>query len=200
MRHLSKWQRLLRITVAVSISTIACSELADWIACNVATNLPQHKSCVVLVLGYPSHRDGTPDRVQEMRVAAGVDAYRHDRCDRLVFSGAAVKNHIVEAQTMAQLARGSGVKSDEIVLETQARTTWENIKFSIPTLAKSERILIASDSLHAHRGRRYLCKQRSDLCDRTFVRAEYRPFDRSWWKIASTGYELFAWGRDLFQS
>jgi uncharacterized SAM-binding protein YcdF (DUF218 family) len=203
MRHLSKWQgkrkRWLRLPLALLVSLLACSELADWIACNVATNPPLGKSCVVLVLGYPSHSDGTPDRVQEMRVATGVSAYRHYHCDRLVFSGAAVKNHIVEAQTMAQLARGSGVQSDEIVLETQARTTWENIKFSIPTLAKSERILIASDSLHAQRGRRYLCKQRPDLCDRTFVRAEYRPFDRSW-KIASAGYELFAWGRDLFQS
>lgn len=203
MHHLSKWQRKrkrsLRLALALLVSLVACSELADWIACNVATNPPLGKSCVVLVLGYPSLSDGTPDRVQEMRVATGVSAYRHYHCDLLVFSGAAVKNHIVEAQTMAQLARGSGVQSDEIILETQARTTWENIKFSIPKLAKSDRILIASDPLHAQRGRRYLCKQRPDLCDLTFVRAEYRPFDR-WWKIASAGYELFAWGRDLFQS
>lgn len=201
MRHILNWnrqrKRLLSLTLAISISTIAGSELADWIACNVATNPPQSKSCVVLVLGYPSHSDGTPNPVQETRVATGVRAYRTHNCDRIVFSGAAVKNQIVEAQTMAQLARGGGVQSDKIVLETQARTTWENIKFSIPTLAKSDRILIASDSLHAQRGRRYLCKQHPDLCARTFVAVTYRPFDRSWWKIATACHELFAWGRDL---
>ena len=106
MRHISKWQRLLCIPVAVSISTIACSELADWIACNVATNLPQHKSCVVLVLGYPSHRDGTPDRVQEMRVAAGVDAYRHARLiaaklGRSAFSGGGTNRSINTATSDA---------------------------------------------------------------------------------------------------
>jgi uncharacterized SAM-binding protein YcdF (DUF218 family) len=203
-----KWQRLLPISLALTISILIAGESADWIACNVATNPPLGKSCVVLVLGYPSHSDGTADRVQKMRVAAGVGAYRHYNCDRLVFSGAAVKNQIVEAQTMAQLARGSGVPSAKIGLETQARNTWENIKFSIPTLAKSDRILIASDSLHAQRGRRYLCKQRADLCNRTFVSVEYQPFDalsserlyQRWWKTASAGYELFAWGRDLFQS
>jgi vancomycin permeability regulator SanA len=200
MRHIfkwnRKWQKLLRLCILLPILTIACSELADWIACNVATHPPNGKSCVVLVLGYPSHSDGTPDRVQQVRVATGVQAYRHYNCDRLVFSGAAVKNQIVEAQTMAQLARGSGIQSDRISLETQARTTWENIKFSIPSLAKSDRILMASDSLHAQRGRRYLCKQRPDLCARTFVAVEYRPFERSGWKIVSACYELFAWGRD----
>jgi uncharacterized SAM-binding protein YcdF (DUF218 family) len=200
MRHIfkwnRKWQKLLRLCILLPILTIACSELADWIACNVATHPPNGKSCVVLVLGYPSHSDGTPDRVQQVRVATGIRAYRHYNCDRLVFSGAAVKNQIVEAQTMAQLARGSGIQSDRISLETQARTTWENIKFSIPSLAKSDRILMASDSLHAQRGRRYLCKQRPDLCARTFVAVEYRPFERSGWKIVSACYELFAWGRD----
>jgi vancomycin permeability regulator SanA len=201
MRHIlnwqRKWKRLLRLTLFLSILIIACSELADWIACNIATTPPNGKSCVVLVLGYPSNSDGTSNHVQEGRVATGIAAYRHYNCDRLVFSGAAVKNQIVEAQTMAQLARGSGIQSDRISLETQARTTWENIKFAIPSLEKYDRVMMASDSLHAHRGRRYLCKQRPNLCTRTFVTVAYRPFERSWWKIVSACYELFAWGRDL---
>jgi uncharacterized SAM-binding protein YcdF (DUF218 family) len=192
-----KWQRLLRISLTLTIVTIACSEAADWIACNVATNPADGKSCVVLVLGYPANSDGTSNQVQQGRVATGVRSYRSNKCDRILFSGAAVKNHLVEAKTMAQLARGASIPSERIILETQARTTWENIKFSIPALTKFDRMLIASDSLHAQRGRRYLCKQRPDLCDRTFVTVAYRPFERSGWKLASACYELFAWGRDL---
>jgi uncharacterized SAM-binding protein YcdF (DUF218 family) len=219
-RHMSKWKKPFRYMLVLLALAIGCSELADAIACNLATNPAPGKSCVVLVLGYPSNNDGTASQVQAMRVATGVQVYRQSHCDRLVFSGAAVKNHIVEAQTMAQLARQAGIPATAIEVETQARTTWENIKFSIPALAKSDQILIASDSLHAHRGRRYLCKQRPDLCDRTFVGVAYRPFvgvaspflrnaarwrslscgeteNRAWWKVGSSCYELFAWGRDL---
>ena len=201
MDRIFRWhrqdRRLRRLALAIFISIFVCSESADWMACNIAADSGRGKSCAVLVLGYPSASDGKPNRVQEVRVAAGLRGYRHYRCDRLVFSGAAVQNQIVEAQTMAQLARDSGVRSDRISLETQARNTWENIKFSIPLVAPFDRILIASDSLHAQRGRRYLCKQRPDLCDRTFVAVAYQLNGRWWWKMLSAGNELFAWGRDL---
>jgi uncharacterized SAM-binding protein YcdF (DUF218 family) len=200
-----QWKRRLRCWLALLIAIITCSESADWIACNVATNPPYVQSCQVLVLGYPSEQDGKPSPTQAARVAAGVRAYRDYNCDRLVVSGAAVKNQIVEAQTMARLARDSGISTTAIILETQARNTWENIKFSIPILVKStdvdstrkHQIAIVSDSLHAQRGRRYLCKQRPDLCAQTFVAVKYQPFERWWWKVSSGCYELFTWGRDL---
>ena len=197
MRHVLKWRIWLRLCILLMTLTLGCSELADWVACNVAKNPSLSKSCGVLVLGYPSHSDGTASTVQEMRVLTGVRAFRNSKCERLVFSGAAVKNQIVEARAMAQLASGLDVQPSAIVLETHAQNTWENIKFSIPLLDRYNQILIASDSLHAQRGRRYLCKQRPNLCDRTFVAVTYRPFDRWWWKIATGCHELFSWGRDL---
>jgi uncharacterized SAM-binding protein YcdF (DUF218 family) len=191
------WQQLLRLLLVLFISMMVCSELSDWIASSIAANPPKGKTCIVLVLGYPSKSDGTPDPVQELRVAAGVKAYRNYRCSQIVLSGAAVKNQIVEAVVMAKLARSRGVQPNHILMETQAQNTWENIKRSIPFLEKYDSILIASDSLHAQRGRRYLCKQRSDLCNRAFVTAEYRPLDHWWWKIATALNELFSWGRDI---
>jgi uncharacterized SAM-binding protein YcdF (DUF218 family) len=192
-----KRQQFLLISLSPLILIIAVSELADWVACNVATSPPAAGSCGVLVLGYPSESNGSPNDVQKMRVATGVRAYQAHNCDRIVFSGAAVKNQIVEAKAMAQLAYGLGIQSSQIELETHARNTWENIKFSIPSLEKYDRILITSDSLHAQRGRRYLCKQRPNLCGRAIVSVRYQLFDRWWWKIGSGCYELFAWGRDL---
>jgi uncharacterized SAM-binding protein YcdF (DUF218 family) len=192
-----KWQRILLSSLLLLVLTIAGSELADWIACNVATSPPDNRSCGVLVLGYPAESDGSTNDVQKMRVATGVRAYHLNNCDRIVFSGAAVKNQIVEAKVMAELAHGLGIQFSQIELETHAQNTWENIKFSIPSLEKYDRILIASDSLHAQRGRRYLCKQRTDLCGRTTVTARYQLFDRWGWKIGLGCYELFAWGRDL---
>jgi uncharacterized SAM-binding protein YcdF (DUF218 family) len=192
-----RWQQLLRLFLVLLISMMVCSELSDWIASTISANPPKGKTCIVLVLGYPSKSDGTPDPVQELRVAAGVKAYRNYRCSQIVLSGAAVKNQIVEAVVMAKLARSRGVQPNHILMETQAQNTWENIKRSIPFLEKYDSILIASDSLHAQRGRRYLCKQRPDLCNRAFVTVEYRLFEYWWWKIATALNELFSWVRDI---
>jgi uncharacterized SAM-binding protein YcdF (DUF218 family) len=197
MRRDFQWKRQLRLSLTLLIVTIVCSELLDWAASTWAANPPRGKTCIVLVLGYPSKSDGTPDPVQEWRVADGVQAYRNNSCRQIVFSGAAVSNQIVEAETMAKLASRNGVPSVRILMETQAQNTWENIKRSIPFLEKYDSILIVSDSLHAQRGRRYLCKQRPDLCDQAFVAAEYRPFDHWWWKMATALNELFSWGRDI---
>jgi vancomycin permeability regulator SanA len=197
MRQNFQWQWLSSLALMLLILMIIVSESSDWVASAISANPPKGKTCIVLVLGYPSKSDGAPDPIQELRVAAGVKAYRNNSCSQIVFSGAAVKNQMVEAETMAKLARSSGVKSDRMLIETQAQNTWENVKLSTPFLEKYDSILIASDSLHAQRGRRYLCKQRPDLCAQTFVTAEYRPLDHWWWKIATALNELFSWGRDI---
>jgi uncharacterized SAM-binding protein YcdF (DUF218 family) len=191
-----KLHKLLRLIFGLVILTIGGSELADWMASNIAANPSVRRNCAVLVLGYPSHEDGSPDPVQVQRVSAGVQADRLHHCEKMILSGGAVKNSIVEAQTMAQLASKLGMSSSELMLEPQARNTWENIKFSIIKLEKYDQVLIVSDSLHAQRGRRYLCKQRSDLCDRTFVAVKYQPFHQWWRKIPFALHALFAWLRD----
>lgn len=196
MRRIFKYQKLLRLTLVLMLLMIGGSESADWMAAEIAAHPPAGRSCAVLVLGYPSQSDGSPDPVQIQRVSAGMQADRSHHCEKMILSGGAVKNHIVEAQTMAQLASKLGMPSSKLLLETKARNTWENIKFSLAQLEKYDQILIVSDNLHAQRGRRYLCKQRSDLCDRTFVTVEYRPFDRWWRKIPLALYELFAGLRD----
>jgi hypothetical protein len=68
---------------------ISVGDVPMWlnIACNVETS-PPAGSCGVLVLGYPSESNGSPNDVQKMRVATGVRAYRSNNCDQIVFSGA----------------------------------------------------------------------------------------------------------------
>ncbi len=112
MRQFLRRKRWIGFTLVLPIAIVSSSELADWVACHVATNSADLTSCGVLVLGYPSNDDGTANTIQAVRVATGVQAYREHHCDRLVFSGAAVKNRIVEAKTMARLAYSLGVKSN----------------------------------------------------------------------------------------
>lgn len=174
---------------------IAVSELAHWIAGKGLVH--PGPTCAVLVLGTPANADGSASAEQRSRVEAGTRGARENGCDLLVISGGAVHNQYKEADVMAAL-----VSTDEaahhlkIVRENQATNTSDNIRRSLPLLAGHARILIASDALHAQRGRRYLCKQQPALCGSTHVVAARRP----WWRIpsrlGSSLYELRAWIRD----
>jgi uncharacterized SAM-binding protein YcdF (DUF218 family) len=179
------------------ISLVAIAELICWLSFSLAPNLPKLGNCAVLVLGYPSNNDGTPNSVQKLRVEFGVKAYRQYNCDRLIFSGSAVANKIVEAETMSKIAVTLGVEPNQIIQEKRAKNTWENIKYALPWLEKYGRILIASDTIHPYRGKRYLCKQRPDICNRILVVVSYKPFSLLLWKVAAVFHELFAWIRDF---
>ena len=100
------------------ISAIAIGEISLCLGSSISNNPPLNGSCIVLVLGYPSHADGTTDRVQESRVEDGIIAYQKHHCEKIIFSGGAVKNQIVEATSMANLAVRAGMRSEWILTET----------------------------------------------------------------------------------
>ena len=154
-------------------------------------------SCVVLILGYPTARDGTHHPVQRLRVEAGMAAFQTNQCARIVFSGGAVENVHVEAESMAEIARALGASEEDLVIESRAQTTWENIGCAAPYLQEYDRILIVSDSLHVHRAKRYACRQSPSLCPKVHAIGAYEPFALLWWKIPAAAYELRAKLRDF---
>ena len=189
-------KRLVRLAVVGIVAIAALAELAYWTGWQLQGGGAQTDTCAVLVLGYPNDTDGSPGAIQRLRVAAGVAAWRAHACSRIVVSGAAVHNRYVEAVSMAKLVEEQGVPAAAVVVEKRARSTWENVACSLPSLQGFDRIFVASDSLHAYRGRRYLCRQQPSLCDRTAVAAGYEPFSLLWWKVPAALYELRAWLRD----
>ena len=186
----------LAIAISLVLIAFAAAEASYAIAAALAEPADGAGSCRLLVLGSPSRDDGAPHPVQELRVSAAVAAFRDQGCERMVLSGGAVGNDVVEAETMAALARALGVPSDALVVEGRARNTWENVGYSLAHLEGADRILIVSDSLHVLRGRRYLCRQRPELCDRVRTVGAYRPLAGLWWKLPASLHELGAWIRD----
>jgi uncharacterized SAM-binding protein YcdF (DUF218 family) len=189
-------RRGLGIAGAVVLLAIAGSELAFALAASMPARLPEGARCAVLVLGYPARDDGSAGPVLRARVATGVEALRRFGCAKLVLSGGAAHNAQVEADAMARVAAELGVAGNRVVVEPAARTTWENVALSLPLLGDADTLLVASDALHACRGRRYVCAQRADLCSRTFAVSVYAPFERIWWRVPAALYELRAWLRD----
>jgi vancomycin permeability regulator SanA len=154
-------------------------------------------NCVVLVLGYPTEDDGSLSSVQRVRVEAGVMAYRARNCQKLVLSGGAVANQYIEAERMASFAQELGVAKDHIVVEGRSRNTWENIGCSLSYLQKADSITIVSDSLHAKRAKRYLCKQQPFLCGQVDILGSQLYWKIIGWKVLAVLYEFAAGARDL---
>ena len=167
-----------------------------WLGSTLAVRPPVSGNCAVLVLGDPSNADGSPNPAQRARVAAGTLAYRRNHCERIIMSGGAAHSASIEADAMARLALADDVPAAQLVIESRAQNTWQNVEYSLPFLDGFAHLFVASDPLHALRGRRYLCKQRPLWCDRVAVAPAYEPFARPLWKIGAVLYELHAWIRD----
>ena len=92
---------------------------------------------VAVVLGCPSEDDGRPSLCLQCRVHAAQQVLAQGRVRALIFSGGAAHNRHVEAEVMAGLAQRRGVGREQILLEGQSLTTWQNL-----LSASSDRLLI----------------------------------------------------------
>jgi hypothetical protein len=97
---------------------------------------------------------------------------------------------------MAELARGAGMPQAHIVIEGQARSTWQNVGCATPLVGAYDRILIVSESLHAFRAKRYACRQDANLCQRVRAVGRIGPASLWWWRIPASVYELLDYVRD----
>ena len=101
-----------------------------------------------LLLGCPSHSDGTLSRSQLKRCHLAMKAWDEGLYDTLVISGGAVRNRHTEAKAMADYIRF--FRNIPIVEEDQARNTWQNFE-KTKDLLGDQPILVLTSSLHARR-------------------------------------------------
>jgi hypothetical protein len=157
----------------------------------------------VIVLGYPPWRNGKVHPLQRWRCQIAARSVSPERTSQMIFTGAGRGHGPSEAAVMSGYARDVlGVPAGQIALETKARSTWQNVEFTLPFAEHADAIKFASDSLHAARARRYLRVQRPELADRLCAGADYRFGERWWLKVATVGYEVIrgvaraaGWGR-----
>lgn len=179
-----------------AFAALAGPETAFWLGARAARPAPPAGTCGVLVLGYPSAADGTLSAEQRDRVETAVWIVEKYDCERVVFSGAAVRNAYSEAATMALAAVRRGVPRERIRLEERARSTVENARFSAPKLRDLDAVFVVSNGLHAHRGARALCREAPDLCAKARPAARYYPLRRFFLKFPAAVYEGVAWLKD----
>lgn len=116
-------KRVILFLLLLAVLILVSTSLAFWLAAEDAPQLSDEQSCAVLVLGYSSNANGTVSKVARFRVEEGVRLYRALGCSTLAFSGAAVRNEHVEAESMAAFAGQLNVPEKEMVIEGSARST-----------------------------------------------------------------------------
>jgi uncharacterized SAM-binding protein YcdF (DUF218 family) len=137
--------------------------------------------------------------MQEHRVSVGVETLQKAGCVVMVLSGGNPHSEEVEADGMADIARAAGVPGSKILVERDARNTWENVKFSANALGAYDHIYLVSDSLHVYRARRYLCRQQPALCARALPVARYRFGEFYLSKVKGLFHESAAFITDSFR-
>ena len=172
---------------------VAVAELLHWRAFKSGppSGAAPGGSNGIVVLGFPSRRDGSLHPIQRWRTKIGVRSLSLAQSGVLVFTGGASRGGASEAETMAAYAAGLGVSAERIALEIRSRSTWENLRFALPMVETSDSIAIASDPMHAARARRYALQQRPELSARLVFAENYRFMERWWLKVPTAAYELY---------
>lgn len=183
--------------LALTAVSVAASELWHWQASRAAPGAsarPGPGAQAVVVLGFGSRRHGRLHPMQKWRTDMAVRSLPPAGAEYvLIFSGGHTHGaRVSEAETMAAYARTLGIPGDQILLESKATTTWENVSFALPMAEACATIMIVSDSLHAARARRYAAAQRPDLADRLVFADDFRCLERWWLKTGVVVRELAA--------
>jgi uncharacterized SAM-binding protein YcdF (DUF218 family) len=151
---------------------------------------PEAGSEAIIVLGYPPRRGNRVHPLARWRVQIAARSMGAGRSSTLIMTGGAKAGADSEAAVMGRYARDVlGVPAESIALEEQARSTRQNMAYSLPLAEGSAVIKIASDPLHARRARRYLAELRPDLLARLEPAATYRPGEYPVLKAATLAYE-----------
>ncbi len=106
-----------------------------------------------IVLGAAAWGD-TPSPVFRERINHGINLYKRNDIQQLIFTGGqGESSEPAEAIVAKRYAIAQGVDAEDILTETQSRTTQQNLYYAslVTTAHQLKRILIISDPLHMKR-------------------------------------------------
>lgn len=159
----------------LACTVLVWAELLHWRASrrglHAVTTPPMREA--VVVLGF-RNRGTRANAVNRYRVRAGLRSFDPDAAESvLVLCGGGVASVVPEAELMARYARRRGY-TGPILLESESRTTEENIRNVVELIEDCDAVRIVSNSLHAETGRALLRQRRPDLAERLRPAREHR--------------------------
>ncbi|WP_303974933.1 YdcF family protein [Streptococcus merionis] len=130
------------------------AQLVFFTTAAILNNLPIRTKnldyVVILGAGLINGKKVTP--LLASRINKGIKIYRRNPKSKLILSGGqGPDERISEAEAMQRYAISQGVPEEDILLETQSKSTQENIRFSRALVAKEDRIAIVTNYYHLFR-------------------------------------------------
>lgn len=122
------------------------------------------KRDAIIVLGYPAKKDGSITPILRERINKAADLYHTGIAEVVICSGASVANNHVEAEIMARALVELGVDGRQIIRETKARNTYENLVKSREIIHKRglKKAVIVTSPWHLRKASSYAFRLRID--------------------------------------
>lgn len=122
------------------------------------------KRDVMIVLGYPANKDGSMSPILRERINKVAGLYHAGIAEVVICSGASVANNHVEADVMALALVELGVDGSQIIRETKARGTYENLVKSREIMHERglKKAVIVTSPWHLRKASSYAFRLRID--------------------------------------
>lgn len=159
-------QSILKKTVLLTpisyiFSVVACFGLIRFSANTTekqrTEKILKSKNLTVIVLGNPAANNGQPSQILKSRLDKTLEVCKtHNNINLVIVTGAAVYNKFVEAIVMKRYLIANGIDKNKIRLETKARNTIENAKFSTNILRnlKIKNVVVITSEYHQKRAKK----------------------------------------------
>ncbi|MGH8032121.1 MAG: YdcF family protein [Luteimonas sp.] len=151
----------------------------------------------IVVLGAAAY-DARPSPVFAARLQHGVELYRAGTAGTLIITGGfGTGARYAESQVGQRYAQRHGVPGPAILIETQSRTTYENLVQARALMRAHglQRVIVVSDPLHMARALRLCRKLGIDALGSPTPSTRFRSFGTRWNFLLR---EVYFFHRDLF--
>lgn len=152
----------------------------------------------IIVLGAAAY-DARPSPVFEERLKHGIDLYKQGMAGRLIFTGGygGKGARFAESQVGRRYALRNGVTEEAILIETESRTTRQNLEQAAKLMRNNglHRAIIVSDPLHMSRALRLARENGIDAYSSPTPTSRFRTFSTRWPFLLQ---EIYFFHRDLF--
>ncbi|WP_298904089.1 YdcF family protein [uncultured Nostoc sp.] len=144
---------VIPILLTIPVSLLAINIVPLFFCQAPLVNSKRKTFDVIIVLGNPANSDGSIGEIARQRVLKAVSLLHTRRAKYILFSGAAVYNHYVEADVMANFAHSIGVPRSSLVTDTEARNTYQNLFNATKIMLKNHwsSALIVTSPYHVRR-------------------------------------------------
>lgn len=152
---------------------------------------------VIIVLGAAAY-DARPSPVFAERIRHGIDLYQRGLARHLIFTGGfGTGARFSESQVAQRYALKHGVPRQAILIETQSRTTHQNLQQAAALMKAHgfKRAIIVSDPLHMARALRLAREAGIDALGSSTPTSRFRSFET---RKRFLLQEVYFFHRDLF--